>query len=256
MQEIKMSTKGKHAYNNGVIQKFFGDEEAIPEGFVRGILSQYAERLKSISNNQLGVKWDENRRKEKSIERKKYFESHPGTRTGCTVSQETRDKMSKSRIGKSAPNKGKHLTEQEKEEIKQRKIQKWGSLEEANKISVEHMQETKLQKYGDKNFVNHDKAKRTIQQKINEGIDFWADRNQKTQQTLIEKYGSIEEYKKNVRNKVKETFLKKYGVEHQSQIRDVSIKKVVTAKSATAIDGTPLDSNYEAIVYNYFYFKN
>ena len=94
-------------------------------------------------------------------------------------------------------------------QIEQTAIEKYGSLEEMQRLNLLHGKETSELKYGMPHFTNRDKCKETKKEKY--GDEYFTNRN-KCKETLIDKYGvdnpSLIE---GIPEKVKQTKLEKYG---------------------------------------------
>lgn len=70
---------------------------------------------------------------------KKFYEMHPGSRTGAILSEETKSKISKSHMGKPGTNLGRKFTEEHKHKISISNIGKKASEETIKKLSESHM---------------------------------------------------------------------------------------------------------------------
>ena len=198
-QKKTNTIRGKKQYNNGIESKFFGPLDVIPEGFVLGPLPEQIARLQMLAPNQKGKTKSESARANYSAAALKRFENpenHP--MYGKHHKLETIEKISNSRKGQpSSIPKGSHYSEEQLQRLEQTKIDKYGSLEEYNRLSTEKSKQTRLERYGDPNYVNIDKQKETIANIP----DYYQKRNKKTYETIIQRYGSIEAWKKHIDTK-------------------------------------------------------
>lgn len=196
IQKVTHTIKGKRQYNNGIETRFFGPNDVIPDGFTLGPMDSQIQRLKSIASNQRGIsKSDATRSKLSESAKLRYSnpENHP--MYGKHHTQETKDKLSKAALGR-APTvpKGFHYSFEKLEEFRRSKVERYGSIEEFNRISIDNSQKTKLERYGNPNYTNTEKRLATI-----DSIpEFYFNRNKKTRNTLIKKYGSIKAWRDHI----------------------------------------------------------
>lgn len=185
----KVTIKGRKQYNNGRISKFFSSDEEIPEGFVLGPLPDQVKRLQKFSSNQKGVEKSATAKQNMSDAAKRRFsnpENHPFY--GKHHTQETRDKISAAnKTREPRIPKGYKYSEEEKAKLKQTKIDKYGSIEEFNRVSVLHNKQSKLKNHGEANYTNVEKRQKTISEIPN----FYENRNKKSYDTIIKRYQSV-----------------------------------------------------------------
>ena len=197
-QKKSHTIKGKRQYNNGVECRFFGPSDVIPDGFVLGPLPEQLERLRSTASNQRGVSKSETVKNKLSEAAKRRFEdskNHP--MYGKHHSTETIELISLKRKGQpSSIPKGSHYSAEQLNRLKQTKIDKYGSIEEYNRLSNEKSKQTRLERYGNSNYVNSDKRQKTIANIPN----YYETRSTKTYKTIIEKYGSFDAWKQYIDN--------------------------------------------------------
>lgn len=190
LQKLARTTlKGKSPYHNeeGEI-KYFGAEETIPEGFIRGVTPELREHLKSIAGNNLGKsKSDETKKKLSDAAKLRLSNPENHGMYGKHHSEEAKKKMSEARLGRPCWNAGKHYTKEQKAKVIQSHIDRYGSIEEWKRISTEKNKQTKLERYGDPHYTNPRKARTTYLSTPNAERM----RQEKIKQTKIEKYGSL-----------------------------------------------------------------
>lgn len=101
-------------------------------------------------------------------------------------------------------------------QIEQTAIKKYGSLENMQKMNLEHGKQTSMQKYGKDHFTNREKCKQTKEEKY--GDAFYTNR-EKCKQTILERYGVKNPSQiKGISDKVKETKRIRYNNENYNNI--------------------------------------
>ena len=91
--------------------------------------------------------------------------------------------------------------------------------------------------------------KRLAIQNLFRDKNFVKQRSEKIRQTNIKKYGYSNPFQNT--EKLQQYWQDNFGVSNPSQLREVAIKKVITAKTSIASDGTRFDSSYERDVYEF-----
>lgn len=93
--------------------------------------------------------------------------------------------------------------------IEKTAIKKYGSVENMQKINLEHGKQTSIKKYGMEHFTNRDKCRETKKEKY--GKEYYTNRD-KAKKTLLEKYNVDNPSKiEGVPDKVRKTKLERYG---------------------------------------------
>lgn len=81
----------------------------------------------------------------------------------------------------------------------------------------------------------------------------WNNVKDKFESTMLNRYGVTTPFVvPKCKEKAKQTCLEKYGYEYASQSPEVHTKQWHSRKNLKALDGTPLDSTYEVIVYDFW----
>ena len=121
-----MTTKGKHLYNNGSVNRLFKDDDEIPAGFSRGGLP-HSERQNKEHSEALKRKYASGEIQPWNKGLKGFVPWNKGKKGVQTWSPESRKKLSESIKGKKKPAgfgekisermRGKHLSEETKEKI-------------------------------------------------------------------------------------------------------------------------------------------
>ena len=116
-------------------------------------------------------------------------------------------------------------------------IEKYGSLENANKIRYQKQMDTLKKMYPDEDWDNITNpsqlkvARENIKKKSAEkDSQFWEDRKKKAETTKIEKYGSLENAYAIMNSNLKNTITEKYGVEKVTDIPGTIEKRQETIK--------------------------
>lgn len=116
-------------------------------------------------------------------------------------------------------------------------IEKYGSLENANKIRYQKQMNTLREKYPDEDWDNITNpsqlkiARENIKKKSAEkDSQFWENRKKKAEATKIEKYGSLKNAYAIMNNNLKNTITEKYGVEKVTDIPGTIEKRQETIK--------------------------
>lgn len=185
-----MALKGTKLYSNGIEERYFSINDDIPEGFVQC-------KLFYINNGQENKRWyneetipkgfvkgklpfsrnwnDSNHKHHSEETKKKISESRKLQANDWWIgrhhTEESKQKISKSKIGKDPHNKGKCLTEEQKQQRNEKIISKYGSLDNYYSISTAKNKQTKLERYGNENYNNREKAAVTTFN--NYGVDFY-----------------------------------------------------------------------------------
>nr|DAK40721.1 MAG TPA: endonuclease-like protein [Caudoviricetes sp.] len=226
LPKVKDTRKG-HYYNNGVITKKIKEGDAIPDGFVKGML--LSDELKKNRSA-----------KAKETFLKKYGVDNP------SKSKEVYDKVRKTNLDRY----GVECSAQSyvvKEKIKATNLKKYGVEYSFQAEAVkEKIKDTCIERYGVDNPSKSDIIKDKIVEsnRKNLGVDYpmqSKDVLDKSRVTSLEKYGT--EYPNQsdiVKQHIKESNLKKYGVEYPSQSAVVKYKTVNTNRGRYGVDYTCL----------------
>ena len=119
-------------------------------------------------------------------------------------------------------------------------IEKYGSLENAEKARMQKQLETMKQRYPDEDWENITNPSQVtfVKKKISDNMqnytpEFYKERQKKTNQTKIELHGSLEKAYEEMTSKLRQTSLERYGVEsyakteeNKQKHRDAFAKKV------------------------------
>lgn len=188
-----MSIKGKSAYTDGTSVKYFSAGDEIPAGWSKGLPQKSVDRLRSQSRNRLGKKCSEDTRERLSAVAKKRFSdksNHP--MFGKSMSESTKRKLSDSRKGKAPHNRGKKMSDEQKQQRDNKIISVYGSLDNFFGARAQKSSQTKLQRYGDAHYNNSEKSKITI----SEDCDFYARRWKKSLNTIECRYGDVKTFRR------------------------------------------------------------
>ena len=122
-------------------------------------------------------------------------------------------------------------------------INKYGSIENANKAKSEKIKHTLIDKYGSIENAYAERQEKVKQTNLERyGVEYALSMDnikQKTKQTLIDKYGSIENAYAERLEKIKQTNLERYGVEHYMSTADFKEKSKNTCLERYGVeDGT------------------
>ena len=226
LPKVKDARKG-HYYNNGVITRKIKEGDAIPYGFVKGML--LSDELKQKRSA-----------KAKETFLKKYGVDNPAK------TREVQDKMRKTTLERYGVE---HSSQSDviKAKIKESNLDKYGVEYSFQAVEVkEKIKQTNLDKYG----VDNSSKSEVIKQKIvesnrkNLGVDYPMQSKEvmaKTRETSLEKYGT--EYPNQsdiVKSKIEATTLEHYGVNRVCKLDEFKQKVVETNRERYGVDYTCL----------------
>lgn len=137
--------------------------------------------------------------------------------------------------------------------IKKTATEKYGSIEEMQRMNLEHGKATKKSLYGDENFNNREKAIQTSKERFGEHN---YNNREKNKTTLKEKYG-VENISQldSVKQKVRETKLEKYGnTNNYEQMKATCLEKYGVEnpcflRRTYIFDSQQFDSSWELYLY-------
>lgn len=147
-------------------------------------------------------------------------------------------------------------------QIEQTAIKNYGSLENMQKLNLEHGKKTSEMKYGVSHFTNREKCKET--KKLKYGDEFYTNR-EKCKETLLKKYG-VENPAQidGVSDKVKQTKLSKYGsatynnsdLAKQTCIKKYGVENPGCIKATYLYKNIKFDSSWELYFWIYCELNN
>ncbi len=124
------------------------------------------------------------------------------------------------------------------------------SLEIRDKISQRNSSEEVQAKYKATSLANHGTE---YPAQNPDSPNAWKNIKDKFETTMLDRYGVTTPFVvPECKEKAKQTCLEKYGYEYASQSPEVHTKQWHNRKNLKALDGTPLDSTYEVIVYDFW----
>lgn len=136
---------------------------------------------------------------------------------------------------KKHPSEYEEFLKNRKEKAEKSKIEKYGSLENAEKARIQKQMETLKKKYPNEDWDNITNpsqitsVKASISKKLSsKSSEEWEERQEKTRDTQMKKFGSLENYYSHVQEKIRETSIKKYGVDHPQKSESLIKRRAET----------------------------
>jgi len=228
--------RGKR-YNNGIISKYFKDNEPIPEGWTRGYAPKEKEAMlakyQKTNLERYGVanpfQSKEVKEKSKQTNLKKYGTEY------ATQSSIVQEKTKQTNIKKYGTEYS-FQSDEVKDKIKSSMVSNYGvehALQSPEVLSK--MKENNIEKYGVDNVKKLEEVKEKERQTSLDryGVEYYTqskEYSERIKETNLEKYGVEYTFQsETVKEKKKETYKKHYGVDHPSKAQEIKDKKKQTS---------------------------